>query len=216
VLSWFDETAYEASGDWYSGFTNLGLPGSDKVGISVAVRSYFYGSPTGTFNMPVIGYRTLEDASLTSLGTPFGYLYNGVFDVPVLPAGGSGPPQSATYFYYMSSDRGGIHFEEIELGGTIYAGTIIKWVAFYYIRQMAGSFGWTVTFDMTEEVDGRSPKVQRNELIALFEEGSVYPLRYNFSTYYAAFSTWEGIEWTGKSEDRSLATVTLFQVRERP
>lgn len=217
VLLGLDEGAFEPEGHLWTGFWDAGLPGSDKVAVSVAARLTWIGSESLTPGPPQVGYRLNEaSSSFTLLGSPF--LIVDALDLgpdpPVYPA--SGPVADKTYYWRTLPSRAGLHFEEIEWRLKLNAGMVVKWFAMYYIRQMAGSFGWTISLDMTGPVSGRSPEQQRDALEALFERGSVYPVEYNGRTFYAAFSTWEGIEFTGRDDDRSIATVTLFEVRERP
>lgn len=190
-----------------TGLTNMGMPGSRKIAVSVGVR---IETPSGTITLadpPVVQYRTHEGDAYTTLSGP--YTASGTV---IIPDGSV----ADTYFYWFDSDFEGVDFDEIELRLAWEAPFLIKWAALYFTKVISGNLAWTVTLDLTEKFDGNSPAVMGAALDRFIVDENLVDFIYRDTTYKVRVSSWSGADSSGRADTRGMRSVQLIQVKDRP
>ena len=218
----YDEGSFrfQANGFWESGMTNHGMPGSKFTGVSFALRGSWVSALASTTpgdyidpEMPQVYYRTKRDASWTELTPTF-------VEADVLPAAGE-TTEDQTFIWWMDADFRGVVYEEIEFRVESANGFVIKWCAHYFMKQMAGSYGVDLSFDMRKPVAQQNgaqaaPHVQDAYLKQMMLEGKINRMTYGRNTINVAFIQWTGNDLTGQHETRGIRNASVFEVVDRP
>jgi hypothetical protein len=197
------------SGPYYveTGLTNMGMPGSKKIAVSVGVR---IETPAGTVTLvdpPTVEYRTHDGETYTALLGP--YNAAGVVTVP----DGTVPD---TYFYWFDADFEGLSFDEIELKFTWQTPFLIKWAALYFAKVIAGNLAWTVTLDLTNTYEDQSPAVMNAALDRYIVDENIVDFIYRETTYKVRVASWSGADSSGRADTRGMRSVQLIQIKDRP
>ena len=190
-----------------SGFTNMGMPGSKKIGVSIGVRVQV---PYGTITLadpPKVEYRLEEGAPFTALLGP--YSESGAVIVP-------DGTTATSYFYHFDSGFEGIQFEEIEWRLTWGDPWYVKGLALYFTKVISGNFAWTVTLDLTNRYEGQSPEAMAAALDTFITGEGIIDFIYRDTTYKVRVSSWSGADSSGRADTRGTRTVQIVQVKDRP
>ena len=201
-------TAFE-SGDWTveTGLTNMGMPGSDKLAVSVGLRVYTPAGAITLADFPSVSYRLSEGAAYTALSGPRNAAGTLIFPDGTTPG---------TFFYWMDSGFEGVRFEEIELKITSRIPWVIKWAALYFIKIVAGNLAWTVTLDLTNTYEDQSPAQMNAALDSYITSENIVDFIYRDTTYKVRVASWSGADSSGRGDDRGMRSVQLIQVKDRP
>lgn len=211
----YDEGAYffEPEGFIETGMTNHGMPGSTFTGVSFGLQfswvavTDFDGDPI-TPEVPVVKYRLRRDDDWT-LCTP-------TFDpLAVVPASGETLAEGL-YIWWLDEDFRGVLYKEIEFRIEAKHGVVIKWGAHYFMKQMAGSRGVDLVFDLSEQVGVHSPLAQRAYFDQMVESGYIQKMSYGRESIYVTFSQTSGNDKTGQHETRGIKRASVFEVKDRP
>ena len=198
-----------ASGTFYleTGLTNMGMPGSRKIAVSVGLR---IETPAGTVTLadpPAVQYRTHENDSYTTLAGP--YNADGSLNIP-------DGTVSETYFYWFDSGFEGVAFDEIELRLEWQTPFMVKWAALYFTKVISGNLAWTVTLDLTNTYEDNSPEVMGAALDRYITSENIVDFIYRDTTYKVRVASWSGADSSGRGDDRGMRSVQLIQVKDRP
>lgn len=199
----------ESSGYFDTGMTNMGMPGSKKIAVALGVRVEA-SDDLIALDFPVTAsYRTVEADWFTDLSGP--YDENGTV---ITPSG----TIADTYFYWFDSGFEGVTFDEIELRITsAYANyVVIKWVALYFMKVIAGNLAWTVTLDLTNTYEDQSPAQMNAALDSYITSENIVDFIYRDTTYKVRVASWSGADSSGRGDDRGMRSVQLIQVKDRP
>lgn len=198
----------ESGGYVRTGMTNMGMPGSRKIAVSLGVRTT--SLDVSTVGAATVKYRLREDDTFTQLQGPM--TEDG--DVYVFPA--SGPVADTTYYYWFDSDFEGVSFDEIELEITVGISTIVKYAAMYFMKVLSGNLAWNAAFDCTNTVELKTDAALAAKLDSLITSGRIVSMIHRDTTYKVRVSAWNGSDATGRADARSTRTVSLIQIRDRP
>lgn len=200
----------ETDGYLETGLTNMGMPGSTKVAVSLGVRIDVPESLILLADPLTIKYRTVQLFSAwTTLSGP--YNANGSTFVP----DGTVPE---TLYYWFDSDFEGVPFDEIELriDHTLANQIPIKWVAMYFMKVLSGNYAWNAALDLSNRTELQTDEAQAIHLDGLITSGRIVDLIHRDTTYKVRVSAWNGADSTGRADFRSTRTVSLIQIRDRP
>lgn len=200
----------EASGYLETGMTNMGMPGSRKVAVSLGVRLDVPDELILLADPLTLKFRTSENATWTALSGP--YNENGLG--PIIPDG----TISETLYYWFDADFEGVAFDEIELRvENTYANLLpIKYAAMYFMKVLSGNLAWNAAFDCTNTVELKTDAALAAKLDSLITSGRIVSMIHRDTTYKVRVSAWNGSDATGRADARSTRTVSLIQIRDRP
>ena len=198
-------SAYEADAYIETGLTDMGMPGSDKIAVSVGIRA---DNNNGvSIGYPVVKYRTGESASYVTCIGPV--------DVDGSVLAGDLAPDT-TYFYWMDAGFEGVRFDEIELRVEWDNPAFIKWAALYFTKIVSGNLAWTVTLDLTNTYEDQSPAAMNAALNSYITSENIVDFIYRETTYKVRVASWSGADSSGRGDDRGMRSVQLIQVKDRP
>ena len=208
VITAGDGALLDASGGYLqTGMTDMGMPGSRKIAVSVGCRMSALDEVTVA--PAEIKYRLRENDSWTTLVGPMEGGGPAVF-----PA--VGPVQDATYYYWFDADFEGVAFDEIELQVSVGLRTIVKWVAMYFMKVLSGNLAWTAAVDFANTLEVKTDLAQAAHLDSLITSGRIVDLVHRETTYKVRVSAWNGADSTGRADGRSTRTISLIEIRDRP
>ena len=198
-------TSYESSAYIETGLTNMGMPGSDKIAVSIGVRADNNNGVNIAY--PVVKYRLGESDPWVTCSGP--YDTNGTALTSYL-----GP--DTTYFYWLDAAFEGVRFEEIELRVEWSNPAFVKWTALYFTKIVAGNLAWTVTLDLTNTYEDQSPAAMSAALDSYITTENIVDFIYRGTTYKVRVASWSGADSSGRGDDRGMRSVQLIQVKDRP
>ena len=198
-------SGYEADAYIETGLTDMGMPGSEKIAVSVGVRAS--GNNGVDVPYPTVKYRLIDYPSWTTCLGPY--------DASGVALGGP-LIQDETYFYWMDAGFEGVRFEEIELRIDWDNPAYIKWVALYFTKIIAGNLAWTVTLDLTNTYEDQSPAAMNAALDSYITSENIVDFIYRDTTYKVRVASWSGADSSGRGDDRGMRSVQLIQVKDRP
>jgi hypothetical protein len=204
------DSAFELSGNLFTGLTNMGMPGTTKIAVSVGIRVATVGSASISNSAPQVWYRMRDDENLIQLSGPYDE------DGTLVVLAASGPIPDATYFYWFDDGFEGIRFEEIELYLFTGQGMLTKWMALYFTKLISGNRAWTVTLDLTEKFEDQSPEVMDAALDAFILDENIIDFIYRDTTYKVRVTSWSGADSSGRADTRGMRSVQLIEVHDRP
>ena len=192
-----------------TGMTNMGMPGSRKVAVSLGIRLDVPTSLILLADPLTLKYRTHEGGSWTTLPGP--YNENGSLTVP-------DGTLSETLYYWFDSDFEGIPFDEIELRveHTMADQLPIKWVAMYFLKVLSGNLAWNAAVDLSNTFEVKTDEAQAIHLDQIITSGRIVSLVHRTTTYKVRVSAWNGADSTGRADKRGTRTISLIQIRDRP
>lgn len=204
ILS-YDDTDYHTSAYIRTGHTDMGMPGTDKLAVSVGVRAS--GNNGVDIPFPIVKYRLNEaNAWSTCVGpkdadgnTVIGYL-----------AG------EQTYFYWMDSGFEGVRFDDIELEVSWTRPAYVQWMALYFAKLISGNRAWTVTLDLTNTFEGKSPEVMESTIDSYITTKNIVEFIYRDTVYKVRVASWSGADSSGRGDSRGMRSVQLIEVHDRP
>lgn len=204
-IQYYDGANYDTTAYIETGLTNMGMPGSDKIGVSVGVRA---DNNNGVaVDYPVVKYRTAENAAWATCAGP--YDASGTALASTLGT-------DTTYFYWLDSAFEGVRFEEIELRIEWDNPAFVKWMALYFAKVISGNFAWTVTLDLTNTYEDQSPAAMNAALDSYITSENIVDFIYRDTTYKVRVASWSGADSSGRGDDRGMRSVQLIQVKDRP
>ena len=197
------------SGDFYveSGLTNMGMPGFKKLAVAIGVRIETGPGTITVADPPVIAYRLNEGDTYTTLLGPYNE------DGSLVVVDGT---VADTYFYHFDSAFEGVLFDEIEWKLTFADPYLIKGVALYFTKIISGNYAWTVTLDLTNTYEKKSPQEMADALNGYIIDGTLVDFIYRDTTYKVRVASWSGADSSGRGDDRGMRSVQLIQVKDRP
>lgn len=192
-----------------TGLTNMGMPGSKKIAVSIGIRLDVPAETILLADPLTVKYRTSEGGSWSTLLGP--YTEDGDL---LIPDGSS----SDTYYYWFDADFEGVAFDEIELRieHTLANELPIKWAAMYFMKVLSGNLAWNAALDLTYTFEYQSDINMAAHLDELITSGRIVFLVTRKAQYYVRVSAWTGSDYTGRADNRSTRTVSLIQIRDRP
>lgn len=198
-----------ASGDCYleTGLTDMGMPGSDKIAVSVGMRIETPDDVITLADFPSVGYRLNENATYTACVGP-----KNEAGTTIAPDGSI--PE--TFFFWMDSGFEGVRFDEIELKVTWRSPWLIKWVALYFTKIISGNRAWTVTLDLTNTYEEVSPELMEAELDGYILNENIIDFIYRDSAYKVRVASWSGADSSGRADTRGMRSVQIIEVHDRP
>jgi hypothetical protein len=189
-----------------TGLTDMGMPGSKKIGVSIGVRAVSLDALVST-DPPEVKYRLNEADSFTTAIGPKDEDGDTLITVNVT---------DNTYFYWLDSGFEGVSFEEIELQITWGYPILIKWAALYFTKVISGNRAWTVTLDLTEKVEDVSPELMEQAIDNYIIDENIIDFIYRDTTYKVRVTSWSGADSSGRADTRGMRSVQLIEVHDRP
>jgi hypothetical protein len=205
LLTWSGSFDFAGTAYIETGLTNMGMPGSTKIAVSVGLRAS--GNDGVDIAFPVVKYRTVDLGSWTTCVGPkdaTGATISGFMAT------------ETTYFYWIDSAFVGARFDEIELRVDWASPSYIEWVALYFTKLISGNRAWTVTLDLTEKFEDNSPEVMDAALDAFILTDNIIDFIYRDTTYKVRVTSWSGADSSGRADTRGMRSVQLLEVHDRP
>jgi hypothetical protein len=204
-IQWHYSTDFDATAYVQTGLTDMGMPGSDKIGVSVGVRCDNNNGADIAF--PVVKYRLGETASWVTCAGPY--------DETGSPLTGYTGP-NVTYFYWLDNGFEGVRFDEIELELSWNNPIFVKWMALYFTKVISGNYAWTATLDLTNTYEDQSPEQMNAALDSYITSENIVDFIYRDTTYNVRVTSWTGADSSGRGDNRGMRSVQLIEVKDRP
>jgi hypothetical protein len=198
--------SFDGSAQIQTGLTDMGMPGSKKIGVSVGIRAVSLDAMVST-TPPEVKYRLNEADSFTTAIGPMDEDGDVLITVSVV---------DDTYFYWLDSGFEGVSFEEIELEVTWGSPILVKWAALYFTKVISGNRAWTVTLDLTEKVEDVSPELMEQAIDNYIIDENIIDFIYRDTTYKVRVTSWSGADSSGRADTRGMRSVQLIEVHDRP
>ena len=204
-ILFYDDTDYDDTAYLRTGHTDMGMPGTDKLGVSVGLRAS--GNNGVDIAFPVVKYRRTEADSWTTCVGPKDA--NGDTIIGYLGT-------ETTYFYWMDSAFEGVRFDDIELEVSWVKPAYVQWLALYFTKLISGNRAWTVTLDLTNTFEDVSPEAMEAAIDGYITTNNIVDFIYRDTTYKVRVASWSGADSSGRGDTRGMRSVQLIEVHDRP